>query len=515
MSEFVRIADSAFPLIAAHLWSSTIFIALMLTIVALARKRITAGAVFTIALIGIIKFALPASALTRLVGAITTPASLEPVALTIPLELIAGAFTLVPPAAPRTWPAFLLATSLAVSALLILRELIVRNRLIALTTRTALPASVREIEALRRARLRVGVRRSIDLARSSVCEAPAVLRTLRPLIVLPTYGIDDLTDDEIESLLLHECAHVARYDNLIARLESFLCALFWFHPLIWIAQRITVIERERACDEVAAGSADERDTYLTALRKFCHAAIAPRLPGVSCMATAKLKERIDHVMNYEKLKIGAPAPRKVALASGVMLLTFTFASAIVTETVLAREQKKDDPYSVKVTAERSGETVLVKGFVSDVAAGRVVAAPAMTIASGATARSSSSNGVVDVVFDVRDAGSKLFVDVSVSGDGRLIQRESFDITPDQAAAPAAAKYTGEPITLALKDASLRDVIRTFGQLTGTTMEVAEGVEARVSVNWKNVPWDEAFDSLLADNGLTYRVEGSTIHVIKK
>jgi type IV pilus assembly protein PilQ len=62
---------------------------------------------------------------------------------------------------------------------------------------------------------------------------------------------------------------------------------------------------------------------------------------------------------------------------------------------------------------------------------------------------------------------------------------------------------------------LRDVIGTFGRITGMAMQVDDSVQGKVSVSWHNVPWDQAFDSLLKDNGLTYRIEGKTIHVSKK
>jgi hypothetical protein len=37
----------------------------------------------------------------------------------------------------------------------------------------------------------------------------------------------------------------------------------------------------------------------------------------------------------------------------------------------------------------------------------------------------------------------------------------------------------------------------------------------VSMSWHNVPWDEALDSIVRENGLTYRIEGSTLIVSKR
>lgn len=500
-----------------HVWDSSIFLLLILLILLVARNRLTASARFALALIGILKFAIPAVPVVRLLGGDYRP---DPEGVfEVPMQVLAGSLHVTyPAAATSSWPNLVAAAWAAVAAVLILTFSITRHRLLALAVRTAMPPLPREVVALTKARARAGVRRSVDIARSALPEAPAVLRSFRPLVVLPASGCEALSDDELESLLCHECAHVARHDNLIARIEAFICALFWFHPLIWIAQRITVIERERACDEVVAGSADERDTYLTALSKFCHAAIAPRLPGVSCMATAKLKERIDHVMSYQSLKERAPSAKRVAIATAAALVAFTIVSGIVGNgTAFAVATGKQlERFAVKIKAVRSGESVAVQGTIIDNETQKVIAAP--TVALDSTLRGSMRTDTpgVDVTFDVRpDSDDFLTVDVTIEDQGKTVQRGTLRVATEEAVAQSSPKYTGQPLSLTLKDADLRDVIATFGKLTGTNMQVDEGVQARVTVNWHNVPWDQAFDSLLAENGLTYRVEGSTIRISKK
>lgn len=490
------------PALLTHLWSSTAFLLLVLAVVFLMRKRLTAGARFSLALIGIVKFAVPGSLVSSLLPSRD--------ALPMSLQALGGAFRVMPAAmAPASvWPRVAVAVWLVVALALILRFALTRHRLISLSVRTALPPRPREVEALARARRRVGVRRSIDIARSALPEAPAVLRTFRPLLVLPAAGCDDLSDDELESLLCHECAHVARHDNLIARIESVICALFWFHPLIWIAQRVTVIERERACDEVVAASADERETYLAALAKFCHAAIVPRLPGVSCMATAKLKERMDHVMNYPSLKAHAISPRRVTVMAAAALVLFTVAAGIVGSDA-AFAGTKEDQYALRFTATRSGTAVIVQGTVSDNSTQEVISSPTMKFESGMTASTKKSDGGIDVRLDARPNGDgRIAVDVTIDKDGQLVQRDTIIVTPSA----EEPKYTGEPISLDLENADVRDVLNTFGKVTGFEMRIDEGVQGTVSVHWHNVPWDQAFDSLIKENGLSYKIEGKAIHV---
>lgn len=517
-----RLADAYFPLLLSHLWSSTLFLLLVLVVMLASRTRLTADARFSLALIGILKFAIPGAIvmpLIRLTGVdVLFRGPQGP--LPVPLQLLGGSFRFDPTTtAPGPWAAIVIAVWLAVALAVILRFALTRHRLVSLSVRTALPPHPREVEALSRARQRVGVRRGIDIARSALPEAPAVLRIFRPLVVLPAGGCDDLSDDELESLLCHECAHVARNDNLIARIESFICALFWFHPLIWIAQRITVIERERACDEVVAESADERETYLAALTKFCHAAIAPRLPGVSCMATAKLKERMDHVMNYPALKTQSPSLKRVTFLATASLVLFTVASGIVGgDRALAGTTKKvKDPYAIKITATRAAGVITLLGTVSENKTRQVIAAPLLTLEAGKGASTRTSGPGLEVVFEVHpDTGDQIAVHVTIEKEGALVQRSTLLIMPtEREALDSPPEYTGDPISLTFKDAGLRDVIRAFGNITNLAIEIDPSVEGTVSVSWQNVPWDQALDSLLKENGLTYRVEAKTIHVSKK
>lgn len=509
-----HLADSYLSALVSHLWSSTIFLILVLLVVFAMRNRLTASARFLLALIGIMKFAIPATLVTPVVRLFSTDLRRG---FDLPLRFLGGALRVeASPITPSVWPAVAIALWLAVAFALIIRFTLTRHRLVALALRTALPPHPREVGALSRARRRVGVRRAIDIARAAFPEAPAVLRIVRPLVVLPAGGCDDLSDEELESLLCHECAHVARHDNLIARIESLICAVFWFHPLIWIAQRITVIERERACDEVVAGSAAEREMYLTALTKFCHAAITPRLPGVSCMATTKLKERMDYVMNYSDLKAQSPSPRRLSLLASAALVLFTLAAGIVgSDPVLATT--REEPYAVKVTATRSGDSITLVGRVSENKTQKVIAAPRIGFTAGQNATAKSTADGVEIAFDVRsDTADHIAVDVTIEKEGKLVQRSTMLVTPSEGEpAEASARYTGDPISLALEESNLRDVIKRFGQITGLEIQMDDAVQGKVSVNWHNVPWDEAFDSLLKDNGLTYRIEGSTIHVTKK
>ncbi len=76
----------------------------------------------------------------------------------------------------------------------------------------------------------------------------------------------------------------------------------------------------------------------------------------------------------------------------------------------------------------------------------------------------------------------------------------------------AREFTGEPISLNLKDADIKDVLRTFAQLTGLNIAVDPNVTGAVTVDFVDVPWDQALDLILRQNGLSYTLEGNVMRV---
>jgi type IV pilus assembly protein PilQ len=73
-------------------------------------------------------------------------------------------------------------------------------------------------------------------------------------------------------------------------------------------------------------------------------------------------------------------------------------------------------------------------------------------------------------------------------------------------------YTGEPISLNLKDADIKDVLRTFAQLTGLNMAIDPAVNGSVTVDFVDVPWDQALEIILRQNSLAYVLEGNVMRV---
>ncbi|HYR28723.1 MAG TPA: type IV pilus secretin PilQ, partial [Thermoanaerobaculia bacterium] len=73
-------------------------------------------------------------------------------------------------------------------------------------------------------------------------------------------------------------------------------------------------------------------------------------------------------------------------------------------------------------------------------------------------------------------------------------------------------FTGEPISMNLKGADLTDVLATFADITGLNMAIDPGVRGSVTVDFADVPWDQALDIILRQNSLTYVLEGNVMRI---
>ncbi len=77
---------------------------------------------------------------------------------------------------------------------------------------------------------------------------------------------------------------------------------------------------------------------------------------------------------------------------------------------------------------------------------------------------------------------------------------------------SGSRYAGEPISLDLKNADLKDVLRTFAELTKLNIAIDPEVKGAVTLRLHDVPWDQALDVILKTNGLGYVLEGNILRV---
>ena len=235
-----------------------------------------------------------------------------PVPMTVPNDAIAprllvadGATTTHPPpvldvrqAPARVSPdwvaTWLRSAWLAVAALFLVPVAIVLWRLHRLR-RGGLPW-IKGEPLVRTLAAQAGVRRSIDILRHERIAAPVTCGWRRPAIILPI-DADGWSDADVRRAIVHELEHVRRGDWPMQLAARVVCAVYWFHPLAWIAWRHLCLESERACDDAVLRSA-ERTEYaeqlVTLASRLSRGAMRPML---SMASRSDLSTRIGAVLD--------------------------------------------------------------------------------------------------------------------------------------------------------------------------------------------------------------------------
>lgn len=445
----------------AHLVESTLILAI--AIAAAHLPRLAARTRYAIVFLALLKFAVP--------WKLQAPSATVAIAMpSSPIAIAPHAF-----AAPSIWPVVIKAIWLAVAAALFLLIIVRARRAAAAALEGATVESCRD---------------GVTVLRSQGTLAPAAIGILRPRIVIPADL--DLGGDELEAILAHERAHIARRDNLLALADAMIGAALWFHPLVWIARRILARAREEACDEIVVARSDA-GTYLAALAKVCRAAAAPRVAGVSCIVSNTIRERMNAIMT---LPLRRSLPHR---------LVVTVAIALLAAVTLVHAKDGKSRYTMSSTIDATGDQYTFDITVRDNASGEIVAHPIVKTAVGATAEA-TVDGVPKFNFHVaveNDGHAEVLLKV-LDADGKVIDGLRTVITVN--------KQPGSKITLNLQNADLKDVIRSFGQLSGMNVQIDPGVEGTVTVEVHDVPWDQALQRILSENKCDYETDGKTIHV---
>jgi beta-lactamase regulating signal transducer with metallopeptidase domain len=124
---------------------------------------------------------------------------------------------------------------------------------------------------------RLGRSRVPEIVMSDAAPAPVAAGVLRPVVVLPVGIPTSLGAGEIEALLAHEFSHHSRHHLAISWLRVVVCAVWWWHPLVWILSKALQRVQEEVCDDaVVAAGVMAREPYCDMLLRAA-SAVRPRL----------------------------------------------------------------------------------------------------------------------------------------------------------------------------------------------------------------------------------------------
>jgi hypothetical protein len=196
------------------------------------------------------------------------------------------------------WPQWVFRAWLAISLILLARlaaSCVLLHRVCARAADVPAPLRAR---AGQWADLCGASRRGIRLAISAEIAVPVAVGPRHPSILIPAALLDQLQDDELEQLGLHEAAHMGRGDDWALLVERALEALFALHPVVrWITRQID-LEREIACDDLVIAATGHPRSYATCLTRIIE--LSGGL-GASLVAAAAAEDRSHLARRVEML----------------------------------------------------------------------------------------------------------------------------------------------------------------------------------------------------------------------
>ena len=212
----------------------------------------------------------------------------------------------------ENWQLIVLLLWLASSCILLARLVRSYLHLRGMRNRTRHPSpqvALRFEQRLRESRI---LRHPVLLVSDEVV-SPLVAGFAHPVIILPALLLDEISASELDDVLLHELAHVARRDdwtNLTARLVG---AAFVLHPVAAWALRRIEREREIACDDwvvAATGSAHRYATTLARLMEFGCKQRRELLATGMAHRSSNVRQRVEILLRPRRhISAGASLPR--------------------------------------------------------------------------------------------------------------------------------------------------------------------------------------------------------------
>jgi TonB family protein len=162
------------------------------------------------------------------------------------------------------------------------------------------------------------VSRPIETLLREDARAPLTLGLLHPAIVLPL-DAQRWSDADLRRALVHEIEHIRRADWAVHMLARFVCAIYWFHPLVWTAWRRLRLDSERACDDGVLRST-EGAAYAEQLLLLARRLSASSAVGLFMANRTDLATRISAVLDSSQRRNRPGLISTIATLVGVVVV---------------------------------------------------------------------------------------------------------------------------------------------------------------------------------------------------
>ncbi|MEO7119803.1 MAG: M56 family metallopeptidase [Ginsengibacter sp.] len=140
------------------------------------------------------------------------------------------------------------------------------------------------------------ISRKIAVWISHHIDVPATIGFIKPIILIPFASLNNLSEDQLEAIILHELSHIRRNDYLINIIISAIETVLFFNPFVVLLSKIIKRERENCCDDFVLQYRYDPHSYASALLSLERSRTSnPRLAVGAVSGKSQLFARIKRI----------------------------------------------------------------------------------------------------------------------------------------------------------------------------------------------------------------------------
>ncbi|MCP4220854.1 MAG: M48 family metalloprotease [bacterium] len=152
---------------------------------------------------------------------------------------------------------------------------------------------------------KLNLEKPIKLMESARVKVPVAIGHLKPVILFPVGMLTGMPREQVEALLAHELAHIARKDYLVNLFQAVADVLFFYHPAVrWISNAVRS-ERENCCDDIAVALSGNSLAVARALTNIQESSYPDTAPAMAAVGHSnRLLGRVKRLLNPKRKNSG-------------------------------------------------------------------------------------------------------------------------------------------------------------------------------------------------------------------
>lgn len=202
------------------------------------------------------------------------------------------------------------------------------------------------------------INKAIKFHLSDLINVPLVIGYLKPVVLFPVALVNQLDNDQVEAILIHELSHIRRNDFLLNLIKTAIETFLFYNPFVWMAGRFIHIEREHACDDLVLKVTGKPLNYAHALLKL-ELLKDKASPAYALAATGKsqnLYQRIKRITNMKTNYLNA----KQQMATMTLGVACLFSIAWINPVEKKKEEESAKSNTIQlVTTYGNGKAVVL------------------------------------------------------------------------------------------------------------------------------------------------------------